>query len=55
MVPILEGESMYEALQAAGVVSEFVPVEGSGHGFNGEDAVRANAAMVQWFEIHLAQ
>lgn len=52
-VPYLEGQTMYEALRAAGVTTELITVEGSGHGFYDDDAVRANAAMVDWFERHL--
>jgi fermentation-respiration switch protein FrsA (DUF1100 family) len=53
LVPIEEGETMYRALQESGVESEFIAIAGSGHGFNQDDAVRANAAMVDWFERHL--
>ena len=52
-VPYLEGQTMYEALRAAGVITELITVEGSGHGFYGDDAVLANTAMVDWFEQHL--
>jgi acetyl esterase/lipase len=55
LVPIAEGETMYKALSAAGAVAEFIPVEGSGHGFSGSDATRANAAMVEWFTKHLGR
>ena len=43
-VPIVEGETMYAALVKAGVAASFVRVEGAGHGFEGADLVRVNAA-----------
>jgi acetyl esterase/lipase len=53
VVPIVEGEAMYEALTKAGVISSFIRIEGAGHAFEGADLERVNAAMVQWFERHL--
>ena len=53
VVPIVEGETMYAALTKAGVPASFIRIEGAGHGFEGADLERANAAMVQWFERHL--
>lgn len=53
LVPIAEGRTMHEALLAAGVATEFITIEGSGHGFAGADATRANAEMVRWFDRHL--
>jgi dienelactone hydrolase len=53
LVPIIEGRSMYQALSDAGVEADFITVEGSGHGFNGNDGIQANSAMVDWFEQHL--
>ena len=52
-VPIVEGETMHEALAKAGVPASFLRIEGAGHGFEGADLERANAALVQWFERHL--
>jgi predicted esterase len=54
-VPIVQGQSMYEALVKEGVDSRFLTIERSGHGFLGEDAKRANAEMVRWFEQHLVK
>ena len=53
VVPMIEGETMHEALTKAGVPASFIRVEGAGHGFEGADLQRANAAMVRWFERHL--
>lgn len=52
-VPIVEGETMHEALTKAGVPASFIRLEGAGHGFAGADLERANAAMAQWFERYL--
>jgi acetyl esterase/lipase len=54
-VPMIEGETMYAALTKAGVAASFIRIEGAGHGFEGADLARANAAMVQWFEQHLRE
>jgi len=53
VVPMVEGETMHEALTKAGVPASFIRIAGAGHGFEGADLERANAAMVQWFERHL--
>jgi acetyl esterase/lipase len=53
VVPIVEGETMYEALTKAGVATSFMRIQGAGHAFGGADLARINAAMVQWFERHL--
>jgi len=53
IVPTVEGETMYAALTKAGVPASFLRIAGAGHGFEGADLARANAAMVQWFERHI--
>jgi acetyl esterase/lipase len=53
VVPIVEGETMHAALTKAGVPASFIRIERAGHGFEGADLARANAAMVQWFERYL--
>lgn len=52
-VPILEGESMYDALLAAGVTTRFITIPDAGHGFVDEEAAQAMEEMVSWFEQHL--
>ncbi len=52
-VPLVEGETMHAALTKAGVPASFIRIEGAGHGFEGADLERANAAMVEWFGRHL--
>jgi acetyl esterase/lipase len=44
---------MVERLRAAGVESRLMTINGAGHGFRGEDAQKANAAMLDFFEKHL--
>ena len=53
VVPMVEGETMYVALTSAGVPASFLRIQGAGHGFEGANLERVNAAMVQWFERHL--
>jgi acetyl esterase/lipase len=53
VVPIVEGETMYAALNRAGVAASFIRMGGAGHDFSGVQLERANAVMVQWFERHL--
>jgi acetyl esterase/lipase len=55
LVNISHSQRMFRALQDSGVKSEFITLPGAGHGFRGEDSVKANAAMVQWFEQTLAK
>ena len=52
-VPIEHGETMHAALTKAGVPASFIPIKGAGHGFQGPDAERALAELIQWFEQHL--
>jgi acetyl esterase/lipase len=42
-----------DRLKAAGVEAELLTLEGAGHGFRGEDAERAEAAMIAFFDRHL--
>jgi dipeptidyl aminopeptidase/acylaminoacyl peptidase len=53
LVPISNSEIMYDALRRVGVVTEFITIPGARHGFRGDDAERARAAVVAWFERHL--
>ena len=53
LVPIRNSERMFDALKAHDIPSEFMILEGAGHGFRGEDARRASEAMVAWFEKYL--
>ena len=57
LVPISHSQRMHTALKAAGVITEFVTIEGGTHGFGGnpDHSRRANDLMVAWFERHLAK
>ena len=50
LVPISHSQNLYKALQDTGIKSEFVTIEGAGHGFRGADAQRSNALTLAWFE-----
>jgi len=50
LVPISNSQRIYEAFQQNKVKTQFITIEGAGHGFRGDDAKRATAAMVAWFE-----
>ena len=55
LVPISASQVMYAALQAEAVESEFITIAGGDHGFrNQEHRAQAQAAMVAWFDAHLA-
>jgi acetyl esterase/lipase len=50
LVNISNSKIIYEAFQKANVKTDFITIPGGGHGFRGDDAKRASAAMVSWFE-----
>jgi acetyl esterase/lipase len=54
LVPISSGRSIYDALKQAGVVTEFIEIEGGDHGFtNPVHRARASEAMAAWFAAKL--
>jgi len=53
VVPIIQGEIMFEALQAAGVESEYVVIKGTSHDPTLEQAEHGLAEALRWFETHL--
>ena len=55
LVKLKQSEQVHEAFQKAGVTSELIVLEGAGHGFKGDDTVRATKALVAWFDKHLAK
>lgn len=55
LVPISNSEIMLAALKKANVTSNFITIEGAGHGFAGKDAKEAETALVAWFNKHLAK
>ena len=50
LVNISNSKIIFEAFQKVNVKTDFITIPGAGHGFRGEDAKRATAAMVSWFE-----
>lgn len=44
---------MVDRLKAAGVEASLFTLDGAGHGFKGEDAVKADRAMIEFFDAHL--
>jgi len=52
-VPISHSERAHAAFQAAGVETDYIVMEGAGHGFRGEQAEQASTARVKWFVDHL--
>jgi acetyl esterase/lipase len=55
LVNIDHSQRMFKALQDAGIKSEFITLPGAGHGFRGDDAAKADAAMRKWFEETLGK
>lgn len=53
LVPMKHSADIQAAFQEKKVTSQLIVLEGAGHGFGGQDAVRASREMVAWFEKHL--
>jgi len=54
LVPLSNSERIQAAFEAHDVPSKLIVVEGAGHGFQGEDNERAQKALIDWFNEHLA-
>ena len=50
LVNIGNSQIIFEAFKKNNVKTDFITMPGAGHGFQGEDAKRAMAATVSWFE-----
>jgi len=50
LVNISNSQIIFEAFKKNNVKTDFITIPGAGHGFKGEDAARAMAATVSWFE-----
>src|SRR6267142_2647732 len=50
LVNISNSQTIFEAFKKNNVKTDFITMPGAGHGFKGEDAKRAMAATVSWFE-----
>jgi len=55
LVPIINSQTIYDAFKKNRVKTNFVTIPGADHGFQGEDAKRASALMVAWFEQTLGK
>ncbi len=53
LVPVSNSHDIYAVFQEHGVESKVIIIPGADHGFRGEDAALATAAMVDWFVEHL--
>ena len=53
LVPISASQIMQAEFEKQSVVSDFITISGAGHGFRGDDAVRAANASVAWFKQYL--
>ncbi len=54
LVPISHSRNIEAAFVKVNVTCKLIEFENAGHGFRGEDAQKATAAMVDWFVTHLA-
>jgi acetyl esterase/lipase len=55
LVNISNSQIIFEALKKNNVKTDFITIPGADHGFRGEDAKRAMAATVSWFEQTLVK
>jgi len=55
LVNISNSQTIFEAFKKNNVKTDFITIPGAGHGFKGEDAKRAMAATVSWFEQTLVK
>jgi acetyl esterase/lipase len=53
LVPISHSERMLQAFEKENVPTEILVIKGAGHGFAGVDQLRAQEALVNWFEKYL--
>ena len=55
LVNISNSQIIFDALKKSNVKTDFITIAGASHGFRGEDAKRAMAATVNWFEQTLVK
>jgi len=55
LVNISNSQTIFEAFKKNNVKTDFITISGAGHGFRGEEAKRAMAATVSWFEQTLVK
>ena len=52
-VPFEQSLFLIERLKSVGVDAELETIAEAGHGFKGDDAKKADDAMIAWFDKHL--
>jgi acetyl esterase/lipase len=55
LVNISHSQKMFAAMQEQKITSKFITLPGAGHGFRGADLVKAQTALVEWFEETLGK
>jgi acetyl esterase/lipase len=55
LVPISNSQIIFDALKKNNVKSDFITLPGADHGFRGEDAKKAMALMISWFQQTLVK
>lgn len=55
LVPLSHSEKILAEFKDKRVPTELLVIPGGGHGFKGDDDVRARAAMIAWFDKYLAK
>jgi len=55
LVPIEHSQRIKAEFDAQKVTSDFLVIEGAGHGFKGDDLKKAHKAMGDWFEARLSK
>ena len=55
LVPISHSERFHEAMKNVDATCELMVVPGAAHGFPGEQGQKAEAALLDWFDKHLAK
>lgn len=55
LVTLDNSERIHEAFEKEKVPTELLVIEGAGHAFPGEMGTRASAALIEWFDEHLAK
>lgn len=53
LIPLTNSQQMYATLRENGVATELIVLEGAGHLFDGEHAMRARRETAEWFVKHL--
>ena len=55
LVTLDNSERILEAFKKEGVTAELIVMPGAGHSFGGDQGKQASAALIKWFDKHLAE